>query len=75
MWVHGVLLIYVMSRYHIVEIMCTYTLNLKYTVCNLVTVVTLIWYCGIYEISVLVHTLHSCVNLLSQVKDRGLMFL
>ena len=50
-WVHGVLLIYVMSRYHVMEIMCTYTLNLKYTVCNLiwnivtkVTVVTLIWY-------------------------------
>jgi hypothetical protein len=30
-WVHGVLLIYVMSRYRIIEIMCTYTLNLKYT--------------------------------------------
>ena len=51
MWVHGVLLIYVMSRYHIIEIICTYTLNLKYTVCNLirtivtkVTVVALIWY-------------------------------
>ena len=29
-WVHGVLLIYVMSRCHImfVEIICTYTLNL-----------------------------------------------
>jgi len=29
-WVHGVLLLYVMSRYHImfVEIICTYTLNL-----------------------------------------------
>jgi len=37
-WVHGVLLMYVMSGYHvmIVEIVCTYTLNLKYTVCNLI---------------------------------------
>ena len=33
-WVHGVLLLYVMYRYHI-EITCTYTLNLKYTVRNL----------------------------------------
>ena len=33
-WVHGVVLLYVMSRYHIVfvEIICTY----KYTVCNLI---------------------------------------
>ena len=40
-----------MSGYHIIEIMCTYTLNLKYTVCNIIwnivtklTLVTLIWY-------------------------------
>ena len=29
MWVHGVMLLYVVSRYHIVEIMCAYTLNLR----------------------------------------------
>ena len=38
-WVHGVLLLYVMFRYHIVfvEIICTYTLNLYiYIVCNVI---------------------------------------
>jgi len=35
-WVHGVLLLYVMSRYLIIEIICKYTLYLKYTVCNLI---------------------------------------
>jgi len=45
-WVHGVLLIYVMSRYRIIEIICTYTLNFKYTVCNLIrsTKVTVVTY-------------------------------
>ena len=33
MWVNGILLIYVMPRYHIIEIICTYTLNLKNIQC------------------------------------------